>query len=83
MKILRYDVLPQKLDALGYRSAEARTGKEALDMVVRDPPDLILLDVMMLVMDGLRYDPPTMAADIDRETARVVECRAVAKEAHR
>ncbi len=48
------DVLVQKLDALGYRATEARNGKEALDKVALDPPDLILLDVMMPVMDGFQ-----------------------------
>src|SRR5215813_13554587 len=48
------DVLVQKLEALGYRTAEARNGKEALDQVARTPPDLILLDVMMPVMDGFQ-----------------------------
>ena len=48
------DVLVQKLEALGYRTAEARNGREALDHVARTPPDLILLDVMMPVMDGFQ-----------------------------
>src|SRR4030095_4179553 len=48
------DVLVQKLEALGYRTIEARNGKEALDQVARTPPDLILLDVMMPVMDGFQ-----------------------------
>jgi len=46
------DILVQQLDALGYRTAEARNGREALDSVARSPPDLILLDVMMPIMDG-------------------------------
>lgn len=46
------DILVQRLGALGYRTTEARNGREALDSVARDPPDLILLDVMMPIMDG-------------------------------
>jgi CheY-like chemotaxis protein len=46
------DILVQQLDALGYRTAEARNGREALDSVAQSPPDLILLDVMMPIMDG-------------------------------
>ena len=46
------DILVQRLGALGYRATEARNGREALDSVARDPPDLILLDVMMPIMDG-------------------------------
>ena len=48
------DVLTQKLEALGYRATEARNGREAVDKVAQDPPDLILLDVMMPVMDGFQ-----------------------------
>ena len=48
------DVLVQKLEALGYRTLEARNGQEALDQVALEPPDLILLDVMMPVMDGFQ-----------------------------
>jgi DNA-binding response OmpR family regulator len=48
------DVLTQKLEALGYLATEARNGKEAVDQVAQDPPDLILLDVMMPVMDGFQ-----------------------------
>jgi DNA-binding response OmpR family regulator len=47
------DILVQKLEALGYRAAEARHGRDALDQAARDPPDLILLDVLMPVMNGL------------------------------
>jgi adenylate cyclase len=46
------DVLVQRLEALGYRATEARNGREALDSVARDPPDLILLDVMMPILGG-------------------------------
>ena len=48
------DILGQKLSALEYRATEARNGKEALELVAHDPPDLILLDVMMPVMDGFQ-----------------------------
>jgi adenylate cyclase len=48
------DILVQKLGALGYRAMEARNGRDALDKVAREPPDLILLDVMMPVMDGFQ-----------------------------
>jgi two-component system OmpR family response regulator len=33
--------------------AEARNGKEGLEMALHSPPDLFLLDIMMPVMDGL------------------------------
>jgi len=36
----------------GFRIQTAATGEEALDAVAKEPPDLILLDVMMPGMDG-------------------------------
>jgi len=46
------DSLEQELGDLGYRTASARDGQEALAAVAADPPDPVLLDVMMPVMDG-------------------------------
>jgi diguanylate cyclase (GGDEF)-like protein/PAS domain S-box-containing protein len=40
------------LNNQGYQTLTARSGEQALDMVEDDPPDLILLDVMMPGMDG-------------------------------
>jgi len=47
------DYLEQALEDLGYETVSARNGQEALEKVTTDAPDLILLDVMMPVMDGL------------------------------
>ena len=46
------DYLEQELEDLGYATASARNGLEALDKVTAQAPDLILLDVMMPIMDG-------------------------------
>ena len=46
------DYLEQELEDQGYATISAGNGQEALDMVAADPPDAILLDVMMPVMDG-------------------------------
>jgi DNA-binding response OmpR family regulator len=46
------DYLEQELADLGYLTASARNGQEALEAVAATPPDLVLLDVMMPVMDG-------------------------------
>ena len=46
------DYLEQELQDLGYTTASARNGQEALEQVRAQAPDLILLDVMMPVMDG-------------------------------
>jgi putative two-component system response regulator len=45
-------VLVRLLTAQGYQSRAARNGKLALQAAENDPPDLILLDVMMPDMDG-------------------------------
>ena len=46
------EVLRARLEAMGYRTACAGDGEEALDKVHASPPDLILLDVMMPRLDG-------------------------------
>ena len=47
------DYLEQELEDLGYVTVSARNGREALEKVTVEAPDLILLDVMMPIMDGL------------------------------
>jgi CheY-like chemotaxis protein/class 3 adenylate cyclase len=46
------DFLEQELEDLGHETAAATNGQEALDAVAAHPPDMILLDIMMPVMDG-------------------------------
>src|SRR6266851_6952287 len=46
------DYLEQELEDLGYETVSAANGREALEKVAAEAPDLILLDVMMPVMDG-------------------------------
>ena len=43
------------LEAEGYRIARARHGEEALERVQAQRPDVILLDLMMPVMDGVAF----------------------------
>ncbi len=47
------DYLEQELEGFGYQTISAANGQEALKKVATEAPDLILLDVMMPVMDGL------------------------------
>ena len=47
------EILRMRLSTLGYDVVEANDGEEALAKVAADPPDLILLDVMMPKIDGL------------------------------
>jgi CheY-like chemotaxis protein len=50
------EALTQILELEGYVVREAVNGREALDMIAASaPPDLILLDLMMPVMDGWQF----------------------------
>ena len=60
IKILLVDDEPDILEILsfnlsneGYKIFTAENGKEALDVAVKQLPDLIILDVMMPIMDGV------------------------------
>jgi len=46
------DYLEQELEDLNYETISAVNGQEALEKIVAESPDLILLDIMMPVMDG-------------------------------
>ncbi|NOK12319.1 response regulator [Corallococcus exercitus] len=49
------EALSEILEAEGFEIRRARNGKEALERLEPDPPDLILLDLMMPVMDGWEF----------------------------
>jgi CheY-like chemotaxis protein len=79
------ELLRLMLEAEGYSVREARDGREALEAVRREPPDLALVDLSMPALDGwgllseLRADERTrpvpcvavtaFAADRDRRRA--------------
>jgi signal transduction histidine kinase/CheY-like chemotaxis protein len=60
------ELLNQNLQEAGYQVRVAANGREALEHVRREPPDLVILDVMMPEMNGfdvaavLKNDPQTM-----------------------
>ncbi|SEM86323.1 MULTISPECIES: response regulator [Stigmatella] len=62
------EALSEILEAEGFEIRRARNGKEALDRLEPDPPQLILLDLMMPVMDGwefaqrMRQRPPAISS---------------------
>lgn len=64
------DLLKQELSESGYEVREASNGKQAIDSVRKELPDLIILDVMMPEMNGfdvaavLKNDPLTMDVPI-------------------
>jgi diguanylate cyclase (GGDEF)-like protein len=47
------EVLRVRLESWGYQTDSASSGADALAVVERSPPDLILLDVMMPEIDGM------------------------------
>jgi CheY-like chemotaxis protein len=49
------ETLAELLATAGYDTAQAANGREALDQARRAPPDLIVLDLMMPVMDGWQF----------------------------
>lgn len=80
------------LNKEGYRTLAARSGAQALAMIDKDPPDLILLDVMMPGMDGYEVArrlkankmtaniPIIMLTALDDHSARVEGLEAGAEE---
>lgn len=64
------------LAQLGFQVRSAGDGEEALAMVAREKPDLVILDVMMPKLDGfetlsrLRADPETAEIPVIMLTAR-------------
>ena len=59
------DIVSRLLEREGYTTSQAENGLQAIELLTSEPVDLILLDVMMPVMDGieackrLKDDPET------------------------
>ncbi|MDY6795800.1 MAG: response regulator [Actinomycetota bacterium] len=70
------NLLSTILEIDGFETIKALSGEEALEMVFKEPPDLVLLDIMMPEMDGfevlakLRSDQSTKRMPIIMLTAR-------------
>ena len=47
------EALRDKLTREGFSTLEAKNGEEGLDVALREHPELILLDIVMPVMDGM------------------------------
>ena len=64
-RVLVVDDEPSIVDAVatslryeGFTVDEAMTGRSALSRAQEDPPDLVILDVMLPDLDGLEVDAP-------------------------
>src|SRR5215216_6697362 len=68
---INVQLLKRKLEREGMIVATSYSGREALDMVKADKPDLILLDVMMPEMDGIEVCQ-RLQADSDTKTIPVI-----------
>jgi len=49
------DVIRKRLEANGYDVLSANNGEEGMEILLRERPDLILLDVRMPKMDGYTF----------------------------
>lgn len=62
------EILNIILDAEGYRTTLAADGAEALEKAQQDPPDIILRDVFMPILDGLAA---TQALKANEQLSRI------------
>ena len=73
------EVLRYNLEQAGYRVQHSATGRGALELVGRDPPDLVILDLMLPDVSGtevcrtLRHDPAARAIPVLMLTAAGAE----------
>jgi len=87
-KVLIVDDEPSIIVALqflmeqnGYDTLVAFSGEEAMEAVVRDHPDLILLDIMLPVVDGFEVCQ-RVRENPDWKDIRIVLLTALGSEAH-
>jgi CheY-like chemotaxis protein len=49
------DLVDRTLEKAGWRVSQAENGRFALELVAKDQPEVILLDLMMPEMDGFQF----------------------------
>jgi two-component system alkaline phosphatase synthesis response regulator PhoP len=71
-------VIRFNLEMEGYRTLVAPNGEAALEMLRSDPPDVMLLDLMMPVMDGWTVLDTMERMGADRPKTIVISARTAA-----
>ena len=66
------EMLTLLLEKDGHRITPASNGKEALEKIAQDRPDLILLDLMMPVMDGYQMHAQLVENEATRSIPIVI-----------
>jgi CheY-like chemotaxis protein len=69
---LMHRLFQHHLERAGYQMISARTGKEALDMSSKQPPQLIVMDIMMPDMDGLEALRELKKGDVTKSIPVIV-----------
>ena len=73
------DMLSRRLTRRGYDVTIAVDGQQAVDMAAADPPDLILMDMSLPILDGweatqrIKGDPKTHSIPIIALTAHAMQ----------
>jgi DNA-binding response OmpR family regulator len=75
------EVVARYLDRAGYRTRVAGDGARALQLVRADPPDLVLLDLMLPGLDGLEV--MRRLRELDRDGMAVILLTAKGEESDR
>lgn len=57
------EALSKKFNSLGYTVFQAKNGKEGLQLALDTHPDIVLLDIIMPIMDGV-----TMIKELRKDT---------------
>lgn len=69
---LNVDYLEQALEDSNYQLIIATNGREALDKIKRDQPDLVLLDLMMPILDGFEVLAQVKADQVLRDIPIII-----------
>lgn len=66
------DLLEMALTDEGYRVTRAANGREGLERLAKDPPDLVITDFMMPVLDGAGFLQTMRSIESHRELPCII-----------